>query len=260
MSGRIRALIVDDETQARRRLQQFLREETDVDVVAEAVDGLDAVAMIDHLQPDLVFLDVQMPELDGLGVVQAIGVDAMPATVFVTAYDHYALPAFDANALDYLLKPFDQDRFQRTMRRIRDRLLGQHRENAALHAQLRALLESIAKEHQFSDRLLVRTGDSRLLLRTADLHYITAEGNYVRLHTPSGAHLLRESMRGIEARLDPALFRRIHRSAIVNLDQVRKLLPWFGGDYLVMMADGHKLTLSRNYRVALAEYLRVTDR
>jgi two-component system LytT family response regulator len=181
--------------------------------------------------------------------------EAMPATVFVTAYDHYAVAAFDANALDYLLKPFDQERFRRTMQRARERL-GQRREDEALRGQLRALLAGLGKERQYPERLLVRSGESRQLLRTTDLHYITAEGNYVRLHCAEGTHLLRESMRDIGARLDPALFRRIHRSTIVNLDRIRKLLPWFGGDYLVMMTDGRKLTLSRNHRAALAEYLR----
>ncbi|KFN42804.1 LytR/AlgR family response regulator transcription factor [Arenimonas oryziterrae] len=255
MTGNIRALIVDDEVPARRRLQQFLAEEADVEIVGEASNGLLAVEAIEQLQPDLVFLDVQMPELDGFGVVQAIGTDAMPATVFVTAYDHYALPAFDANAIDYLLKPFDQDRFRRTMRRVRARL-GREREDA-LQSQLLNVLDGLSKDRKYPDRLLVRTGESRQLVRLADLHYVTAEGNYVRLHTSTGAHLMRESMRGMEARLDPAIFRRIHRSSIVNIDHIGKLLPWFGGDYLVMMADGGKLTLSRNFRAALGEYLKI---
>ena len=259
MSARIRALLVDDEVPARRRLLQFLHDESDIDVVGEAVNGHQAVSMIEELRPGLVFLDVQMPELDGLGVVQSIGVDQMPTTVFVTAYDHYAIPAFDANAVDYLLKPFDQDRFQRALRRARAQL-SRREDSQGLHGQLRNLLAGLGKERQYPDRLLVRSGESRQLLKTADLNYVTAEGNYVRLHTGGGAHLLRESMRELEGRLDPAQFRRIHRSSIVNLDQIRKLLPWFGGDYLVMMADGCKLTLSRNHRTALAEYLRASGK
>lgn len=259
MSARIRVLLVDDEVPARRRLMQFLSDEADIDVVGEAVNGLEAVSMIEGLRPDLVFLDVQMPELDGLGVAQSVGVDHMPTTVFVTAYDHYAVPAFDANAVDYLLKPFDQDRFQRGLRRARAHL-SRGEDKAALHGQLRSLLAGLGKQRQYPDRLLVRTGDSRQLLKTSDLNYVTAEGNYVRLHTSGGTLLMRESMRELEGRLDPEQFRRIHRSSIVNLDRIRKLLPWFGGDYLVMMADGSKLTLSRNHRPALAEYLRASGK
>jgi len=225
----IRVLVVDDETSARRRVAQFLAAHPDVEIVGEAQNGVQACEAIERLQPDLVFLDVEMPEMSGLEVAERIGAAHMPATIFATAYEHYALGAFNAHAMDYLVKPFDEARFGAAMAKAR-RWLG---------------------ARQGHDRLLVKSGQSHVLLKVADIMYISAEGNYVRLHTTSGEHLLRERMAGILERLDGVLFKRIHRSHIVNLDHVSKLLPWFGGDSLVMMADGSRLTLSRNHRDAL---------
>ncbi|HMB57467.1 MAG TPA: LytTR family DNA-binding domain-containing protein [Arenimonas sp.] len=254
MKTAIRALIADDEAPARRRLQQLLASETDIEVVGEASDGLETVNAIERLAPDLVFLDVQMPELDGFDVVATIGIARMPATIFVTAHDHYALAAFEANAMDYLLKPFDQERFLKSLRKARSWLRSE--KALELQSQLRNVLNEFSREKKFPERMLVRAGDSHQLIRTADLQYVKAEGNYVRLHTIDGQSLqMRESLRGIEERLDPQKFRRIHRSHIVNLDQIKKLLPWFGGDCLVMMADGCRLTLSRSHRDALKEFM-----
>lgn len=251
MSAPIRVLLVDDETSARRRLMQFLANQDDALVVGESRNGLEACQDIVRLKPDLVFLDVEMPELNGLEVAAQIGAASMPATIFATAYDHYALGAFNANAMDYLVKPFDQARFEMAMDKARRWLragpdLFQH--------QLGAVLKDLAAARSGQERLLVRSGESQHLVRAADIVYISAEGNYIRLHTVSGEHLMRERMAGILERLDGALFRRIHRSHIVNLDHVKKLLPWFGGDSLVMMSDGSRLTLSRNFREALREF------
>lgn len=248
----IRVLIADDESAARRRLQHFLSAETDFSVVAECRDGREACEKITQLMPDLVFLDVQMPELNGIEVVQKIGTDRMPATIFATAYDHFAVPAFDANAIDYLLKPFDDERFAKSIakarRHIRSEPVADYRE------QLDALLARLAGPKAHADRLLVKVDDSQQLIKTADIVHISAERNYVRLHTKADAHAMRETMNGIQERLDPSIFRRIHRSHIVNLDHVRKILPWFGGDCLVMMDSGTRLTLSRNYRGALESF------
>jgi len=235
MSALMRVLVADDETSARRRLLQFLAAHPDVSVVGESRNGLQACEDIARLKPDLLILDMEMPELNGLQVAARIGAAAMPATIFATAYEQYALGAFSTNAVDYLVKPFDADRFAIAMAKAR-RWLGVAADDGAKGAQ---------------ERILVRTGESQLLVRTADIAYISAEGNYVRLHTPGGEHLMRDTMAGMLARLDASLFRRIHRSHIVNLDHVKKLLPWFGGDSLVMMADGSRLTLSRNHRHAL---------
>jgi len=231
----IRVLVVDDETSARRRLLQFLAREADVQVVGESCNGQQACDDIARLKPDLVFLDVEMPELGGLQVAERIGAAHMPATIFATAYEQYALGAFNANAMDYLVKPFDEQRFGAAMAKARRWLLG----------------DTGAPAKCAQERILVRNGESQLLVKAADILYISAEGNYVRLHTLDGEHLLRERMAGMLERLDGALFRRIHRSHIVNLDYVKKLLPWFGGDSLVMMADGSRLTLSRNHREAM---------
>ncbi len=252
MNGALRVLVVDDETHARRRLLQFLAEEADVRIVGEAAHGLAAVEAIETLSPDLVLLDVQMPELDGFGVVEAVGLDRMPATLFVTAHDQYALPAFEANALDYLLKPVDPDRFRRSLAKARA-WLGRGR--PALQDQLRTVLERLSEERGYPERLLVRTGERRHLVSVGDLQWVEAEGNYVRLHAVGGSFLMRESMKGLEARLDPRRFRRIHRSSLVNLDHVDHLQPWFGGDYLVLMRDGSRLTLSRTFRNALGDLL-----
>jgi two-component system LytT family response regulator len=248
MNAPIRVLVVDDETSARKRIVQLLAQEGDAVLAGESVNGRQACDDIARLAPDLVFLDVEMPELNGLEVAAAIGAARMPATIFATAYDCYALPAFEANAMDYLVKPFDGARFAQAMEKARRWLRGAALEQG--RRQLGAVLEQIAPR-QDTGRLLVRNGQSQLLVKAADIVYISAEGNYVRLHTLGGEHLMRERMAGILGRLEGESFRRIHRSTIVNLDHVRKLLPWFGGDSLVMMANGARLTLTRNYRDAL---------
>jgi two-component system LytT family response regulator len=236
MNAAIRVLVVDDETSARRRLMQYLAAYPDVSVVGESSNGVQACQDIARLKPDLLILDVEMPELNGLQVAERVGAANMPATIFATAYEHYALSAFDTNAVDYLVKPFDQERFATAM------------------AKARRWLGAAGGAKETPGRILVRSGDTQLLIKAADILYISAEGNYVRLHTPQGEHLMRETMAGMLERLDASLFRRIHRSHIVNLDHVKKLLPWFGGDNLVMMADGTRLTLSRNHREALSGF------
>jgi two-component system LytT family response regulator len=236
MNAAIRVLVVDDETSARRRLMQYLAAYPDVSVVGESSNGVQACQDIARLKPDLLILDVEMPELNGLQVAERVGAANMPATIFATAYEHYALSAFDTNAVDYLVKPFDQERFATAM------------------AKARRWLGAAGSAKETPGRILVRSGDTQLLVKAADVLYISAEGNYVRLHTAAGEHLMRETMAGMLERLDASLFRRIHRSHIVNLDHVKKLLPWFGGDNLVMMADGTRLTLSRNHREALSGF------
>jgi two-component system LytT family response regulator len=248
----IRVLIADDETAARRRLLHFLAAETDFSVVGECRDGKETCEKITQLTPDLVFLDVEMPELNGIEVVAKIGVGRMPATIFATAYDHYALAAFDANAIDYLLKPFDDERFARCVAKVRHRIRTEPA--ADYRGQLAALLARLDGARTYPDRLLVKVEDSQQLIKTADIVHISAERNYVKLYTTVGAYAMRETMKGIQERLDPAMFRRIHRSHIVNLDHVRKILPWFGGDCLVMVDNGTRLALSRNYRGALESF------
>ncbi len=248
----LRALVVDDEPLARQRIRHLLRRATDIDVAGECDNGLEAVKAIEDLKPDLVFLDIQMPELDGFGVVEAVGAEAMPPTLFITAYDQHALRAFEVHALDYLLKPFSVERFHQALERARRWCIHQ---KDGTGPNLEALIDGLRQERPWVDRLLVKQGDRHVLVRTAAIQWIEAEDNYVRLHVEGTSHLLRQTMTGVLGRLDPAQFRRIHRSAIVNLDCIKEFQPWSGGDHLVIMRDGTKLTLSRTFRDQFGEWL-----
>jgi two-component system LytT family response regulator len=246
----IRALIVDDEPLARQRLRRLLEDELEIEVVGECADGGDAVATIRDLQPDLVLLDVQMPVLDGFGVLEAVGVEQMPAVIFVTAYDRYALRAFEYNALDYLLKPFDRDRFRKALERARAQLgRTQPRDDAQ---QIAGAIEEFRGGKPL-ERLVVKSAGRVFFLRVEEIDWIEAAGNYVRLHVAKEAHLLRDTMSSLEARLDPKRFLRIHRSTMVNIERIQELQPLFHGDYVVILRDGTQLNLSRGYRQRLQE-------
>jgi two-component system LytT family response regulator len=251
--SRIRTLVVDDEPFARERVLSLLQQEDDVEVVGECGDGAQAVAAIQHHGPDLVFLDVQMPGVDGFGVIEAIGAEKMPTVVFVTAYDEYALRAFEVHALDYLLKPFGRDRFRQTLTHARAHL--ERRRAGDLGRRLLALVNDIKPEAPKLDRLIVKSGGRVFFLRTDDLDWIEAAGNYVRLHLGEESHLFRETMNRMESRLDPKRFVRIHRSRIVNTERIKELQPWLGGEYVVVLRNGSRLPLSRGYRDKLQEQL-----
>ena len=250
---RIRTLVVDDEPIARERVLSLLQQEDDVEVVGECGDGAQAVSAIQHQVPDLVFLDVQMPGVDGFGVIEAIGADKMPTVVFVTAYDEYALRAFEVHAIDYLLKPFGRDRFRQTLMHARAHL--ERRRAGDLGRRLLALVNDIKPEAPKLDRLIVKSGGRVFFLRTGDLDWIEAAGNYVRLHLGEESHLFRETMNRMESRLDPKRFVRIHRSRIVNTERIKELQPWFNGEYVVVLRNGQRLPLSRGYRDKLQEQL-----
>jgi two-component system LytT family response regulator len=249
---KIRALIVDDEPLGRERIRTLLKGRADVELVGESKDGREAVEAIRTLEPDLVFLDVQMPELDGFGVVRAVGAAEMPAVIFVTAYDQHALSAFEVHALDYLLKPFDVARFSEAL----DRALGLIRQGQKedLGRRIENLLAGVSRPSGGLDRLMVKSRSRIYFVRTGEIEWIEAAGNYVRLHTAGKRHLLRRTMGGLEAQLDPEQFLRIHRSTIVNLDYVRELRPTFSGEYEVVLKDGTRLTLSRGYRESLERF------
>jgi two-component system LytT family response regulator len=250
----IRALIADDEPLARERMRSLISGQPDVEVVAEASDGMEAVDAILTHSPDLVFLDVNMPKLDGFEVISTVGADRMPAVVFVTAYDQHALRAFEVQALDYLLKPFDAERFESALARVRRQM--DSRESSDLGRRLLALVRDIKPERPArSERLVVKSGGRLFFLRADEIDWIEAAGNYVRLHVGSEAHLLRETMTAIEARLNPDVFFRIHRSHIVNIERIKELQPWFNGEYVVILRNGTQLTLSRGYREKLQERL-----
>lgn len=243
----IRALIVDDESFARKGLRTLLRDDEDITIVGEAPNGRRAVTAIRELRPSLVFLDVQMPELDGFGVIDEVGVDAMPATIFVTAYDQYALAAFEVHAVGYLLKPFDRDRFARTLQHAKRRL-AQPAEQG-LGPEALKMLDALRSQRRYTDRLLVNTDGRIIIVKTADLRWIEAADNYVRLHVGTGSgYLLHESMRALEERLDPAHFVRVHRSAIVNVDWIKEIQPWYAGALVVILQGGERLTVSRSFR------------
>ena len=250
---KIRTLVVDDEPLARERVLSLLQQEVDVEVVAECSDGGQAVSAIQQHSPDLVFLDVQMPGCDGFEVIRHIGADRMPTVIFVTAYDEYALRAFEVHALDYLLKPFGKERFQQTLRHAREAL--ERRRAGDLGRRLLALVHDVKPEPQKVERLVVKSGGRVFFLRTDEIDWIEAAGNYVRLHLGAESHLFRETMNRMEARLDTTRFARIHRSRIVNTDRIKELQPWFNGDYVVVLRDGTRLTLSRGYRDRLQQRL-----
>ena len=250
---KIRAMVVDDEAMARERVVGMLRLEQDIELIGECSDGQQAVDAINAQHPDLVFLDVQMPACDAFGVIEKVGADKMPAVVFVTAYDEYALRAFEVHAIDYLLKPFGRERFQQTLQHARAHV--ERRRAGDLGKRLMALVQDNKPEPQKLDRLVVKSGGRVFFLRTEDIVWIEAAGNYVRLHLGEDSHLFRETMNGIEARLDPRRFVRIHRSRIVNSDRIKELQPWFNGEYVVVLQNGTRLTLSRGYREKLQERL-----
>ena len=248
----MRVLVVDDEATARRRLLDFAALEDDVQVVGECTDGRQACDDIARLAPDLVLLDVEMPELGGLDVVSALGLARMPATIFVTAHHRYAVSAFEADAMDFLLKPFDRERFARAIAKARAWMQAEGR--AARELRLQAALANLAPASAGADRVWVRTDGARTPVRWSDVLYVEADGNYVHLRTAGARHTLRERLTGVLERLDPAVFRRVHRSHIVNLNHVKKRLAWFGGDGLLIMSDGHRLTHSRTYRDAFGGF------
>lgn len=249
---KIRAMVVEDEPLARERLRTLLETESDIEVIAEAEDGQSAIELIEEHKPDLLFLDVNIPEIDGFGVLEAVGSDAVPAVIFVTAYDHFAVQAFDAHALDYIMKPFDEERFHTALKRARESL--RHRDPGSLDQRLSDLLEDLRRPRHL-ERLAVKEGGKIVFLRTAEIDWIGAEGNYARLHVGKRTHLMRETMTSLEGKLDPARFLRIHRSTIANVDAIAELEPLFQGDYVVILRDGTRLTSSRGYRSNLQEFM-----
>ena len=242
----MRILIVDDEPLARRKIRIFLEPEHDVEIVGECADGAQAVDAIRELRPDLVFLDVQMPVLDGFAIIETVGLPHMPQIIFVTAHDHFAVRAFDVRAVDYLLKPLENKRFREAMARAREHFAPGRDEG--VQEQVLALLSEIRAERKFSERIPVRTEKQTTFLNVDDIDWIEACRNYVCIHAGKESHILRETMSGLENRLDPRRFARIHRSALVNLDRVRLVRPLSSGDQQVVLQDGTRLTLSRSYR------------
>jgi two-component system LytT family response regulator len=243
----LRTVIVDDEPLARKRLRRLLREHADVEVVSECRNGREAVEAVRRGRPDLVFLDVQMPGLDGFDVIEQVGPDHIPAVIFVTAYAEHAIRAFEVSALDFLLKPFGAERLARSLERVRKQASVKPADNADLY---RRLLAAVSKETKpaYLTRLLVKSRGRVVFLRAEEIDRIGAAGKYVRLYAGADYHLLRESMHALERKLDPSRFKRIHRSTIVNLDSIRECAPLFHGELRAILRDGTELTVSRRYR------------
>jgi two-component system, LytTR family, response regulator len=254
MPEKIKTLIVDDEPLARRNLRVLLEKDPQIEIVDECRNGREAVKAINALSPDLIFLDIQMPEFDGFDVLARVGTERIQAIVFVTAFDQYALKAFEVHALDYLLKPFDDERFAFALRRAKSQI--EAREINRLSKRLLALLEereghqleTSKSDKNYLTRLMIKASGRVVLLKVREIDFIEADGNYAKLHVGRKSHLLREKMHDLEGQLDPAKFVRIHRSIIVNLDRIKELHPHFNGDYIVILEDGRQLRLSRTRR------------
>jgi DNA-binding LytR/AlgR family response regulator len=236
----MRALIVDDEAPARERLRRLLVEIEGIEVVGEAENGLQALQMIEHGSPDLVLLDVQMPGLDGFGVIEAL-IDP-PPVIFVSAYDEYAIQAFEVNALDYLLKPFSRERLARAIHRAQEEVSGEH----DVAQRLGALLDSLASQGRYLSRLAVRDRNSIRVLNVEAVDWLGVEGDQVMVHAGDEAYPVRRTLSELEARLDPTRFFRAHRSALVNLERVTEVIPWFKGSHKLRLSSGAEVQLSRS--------------
>ena len=250
----IRTVVVDDEPVARRGLRRLLEAEPRVEVVRECSGGAAAIEAIRELDPDLVLLDVQMPDMSGFDVVHAIGAENLPPAIFVTAFDKYAVSAFEANAVDYVLKPVDPERFAAALQRA-FQAVGVRR-TGNLRGRLESLLERIEAREQYPSRIVVREAGRVHFVPTGEIAWLEAAGNYVRLHTDGGILHQRETLASLEERLDPAEFLRIHRSTVVRLDRIREIAPVSRGDSRLVLTDGTPLTVSRRYRPVLDERLR----
>jgi len=249
----IRALIADDESLHGLSAVAAFADNHDVEIVGECGNGREAVAMIKKQNPDLVFLDVQMPEMDGFAVLESIGTERLPEIIFATAYEQYAIRAFELHALDYLLKPFDQARFKDAIKHAKERFRSERRNEG--RTQISALLESIKNKPQYLDRLMIKAAGRITFLSIDEINWIEADDKYVHLHTGKIAPMVRQTLSAMETQLDPKKFRRVHRSAIVNVGRIKELQPLFSGEHSILLEDGTKLTLSRNYKDKLFEFL-----
>jgi two-component system LytT family response regulator len=248
----IRTIIVDDEPWARAKIASLLSTEPDFEVVRSCASGTEAIEAILTVEPHLVFLDVQMPGVDGFGVIDMIGAEAMPLTIFATAHDTHALRAFDSQALDYLLKPFDEARFHRSLERARKEL----RSGAGTGPKLQSLLEAVQPPRHYLQRVVVKSRGRVLFLKACDIDWLEGSGNYVTLHVNQETYLLRETLTALEKKLDPTQFIRLHRSAIVNVDRIKELAPWCGGEQAVFLLDGTQLTIGRAFRDRITALLK----
>ncbi|NGP77047.1 response regulator transcription factor [Balneolaceae bacterium YR4-1] len=252
MDRKIRTVIVDDEPLARKRLESLLKEDKEIELLESCANGQEAIETIEKERPDLVFLDIQMPEINGFEVLQGIDQDKVPLVVFVTAYDEYAIKAFDVHALDYIMKPFKRERFYESLDRAKKAL--KQDDKAKMSGKIEDLLEYLDESGGPQSRILVKSSGRYFFLKATDIDWIESSGNYVRIHSGGKNYLIRETMKNMEKKLDSDTFFRIHRSTIINVEKVKELEQWFHGDYQVIMYNDHKLTMSRNYKEILEKF------
>jgi two-component system, LytTR family, response regulator len=237
-------MIIDDEQPARKKLSSFIINSGYGCEIHEATNGIEAVEKIEELNPQIVFLDIQMPGMTGFEVIENIGLEEMPFVVFVTAYDQYAIDAFEVNAIDYLLKPFDRERFQKAFEKVLERINSKNQ----IKENFTKLLTEINRPKTFKERFLVNQASRYFFIQADDIRYISSEEKYVSLHTDSGTFLLRETMNNMEEKLAPDKFARVHRSYIVNISYIKEIQPWSHGDYIIVMKNSEKINLSRRYK------------
>ena len=250
----IRTLIIDDVTLARQRLKRCLAGDPEIEIVGECDNGAKAVTAIRSLSPDLIFLDVQMPALDGFGVLDSLKNERVPAVIFVTAYNEYAIQAFEVNALDYLLKPVDCERLAKAVKRAKSRLAQTTRDDD-LDSRFRAMLEDIKTGSKYLKRLTIKLTGRTILLPADEIDWIETHGNYLKVHAGPESHLIRGTMQSLETKLNPEQFVRVHRSVIVNVEKIKEIYPRSNGDQDLVLQNGRQLMLSRNYRDRFFELL-----
>jgi two-component system LytT family response regulator len=251
---RIKALIVDDEMLARDRIREMLKEHPEVEVIAEARNGQEAIEAVANQNPDLVFLDVQMPDLDGFSVLQNLEAEKIPLIIFVTAYDQHALRAFDVHAVDYLTKPFDRKRFAEAVDHAKVYMKGTKEPDTA---RILSMLQEIRAGERYLERFAIKNGETVFFVRAEDVDAIEAQGNYVRLSLAGASHLLRDTLNNVESQINPRMFVRIHRRTIVNIDRVKEVQTWARGEYRVVLFTGAHYTLSRGYRQHFEKFIKL---
>lgn len=239
----LRIILIDDEPLARQKLRHFIKKEEGIEIVDECMNGQEGIAAIRAKAPDLIFLDIQMPEMDGFEMLRALKDDELPGIIFVTAYDEFALKAFEVHALDYLLKPFDRDRFLQALTHARDRLKPPASDD--VQTQLRSLLDVVTQSAHSADRLMIKSDGKVLFVKKDDIDWLEAAGNYIKLHCGADTHMLRETMNGILTQLDASKFLRIHRATIVNIERIKEMHPWFNGEYKIILTTNAQLVMSR---------------
>jgi len=250
----IKALIVDDEPLARDRIRELLKEHPEIEVIAEARNGREAIDSVVNHNPDLVFLDVQMPDLDGFDVLQNLNVEQLPVIIFVTAYDQHALRAFDVHAVDYLTKPFDRKRFAAAIEQAKVFMKGSKEPDTA---RILSMLQELRAGSRYLERFAIKNGETVFFVRAEDVDAIEAQGNYVRLNLANSSHLLRDTLNNVESQINPRMFVRIHRRTIVNIDRVKEVQTWARGEYRVVLVTGAHYTLSRGYRQHFEKFIKL---